>query len=79
MGRPDSERRCLDEEGLWPRRHCAGRRSPLSKRRWLQERKPVVVGESRATLEAAFPIALGIVPWKAQNQMVGHPLIELDS
>ena len=78
MGRPNGERRCLDEEGLGPRRHCAGRRPPLSKRRWLRERKPVAVDESRATLEAAFPIALGIVPWKAQNRMVGQPLIELD-
>ena len=40
--------------------------------------KPISIGESCVGLEAAFPIASGVVPWKAQNQMVGHPLIGLD-
>ena len=59
-------------------RHCIGRCSLLAKRRWLRGRKPVAVGESRAALEATFPVASGVVPWKTQNQMVGHPLNGLD-
>ena len=61
-----------------PRRHCAGWCSPLAKRRWLQGRKLVATTESRAGLEAAFPVASGVVLWKAQNQILGHPLIGLD-
>ena len=76
VGRPNDGQRCLCEEGSGPKRH--GLRSPLAERRWLRGRKSGVVGESRATLKAAFPIASGVVPWKAQNRMVGHPLIRLD-
>ena len=76
MGRPDGERQCLGKVG--PGRHCVGRRSPLVEMRWLRGRKLIVVGESCVALKAAFPVAYGVVPWKAQNRMVGHPLIGLD-
>ena len=44
----------------------------------MQERKPVVVGESRATLATVFLVASSVVPWKVQNRRVGHPSIGLD-
>ena len=67
VGRHDCGRRCLGEEGPGPRlgRHCSGRRSPLVERSWLRGRKPISVGESRAALKVAFPVASVVVPWKA--------------
>ena len=77
VGRPDCGQWCLGEEGSG--RHCAGLRSPCAERRWLQERKLVVVGKSRAAPPAIFPTASSVVQWKVQNWRVGHPLIGLDS
>ena len=76
VGRPDSGLWCLGEEE--PRRRCVGQRSLHVERLWLQERNPVIIGESRAALAAIVPTALGIVPWKVKNRRVGHPLIGLD-
>ena len=78
VGCPNGGWRCLGEVGPGPGRHYAGWRSLLAERRWLRGRKPVVVGESWVALEVSFPITSGIVPWKAKNWMVGHPLIGLD-
>ena len=44
----------------------------------VRKEKPVVVGESHDVPSTAFPVASGVVPWKAHNHMVGHPLIALD-
>ena len=78
VGRPDGGRRCLGEIGPRLGRHCAGRCSPLVEKRWLRERNPVSAGESLVALKATFSVASSVVPWKAHNRMVGHPLIGLD-
>ena len=78
MGHSDGGWWCLGEVGSGLRRHCVGWRSLLVERRWLPGRKSVAAGESRAALEDAFPVASSVVPWKAQNRMVGHPLIRLE-
>ena len=57
---------------------CVGRHSPCVERCWLQERKPVDVGESHAAPTTIFPTASGVSPWKVHNRRVDPPLIGLD-